>query len=178
MNYTCRCHCSCLHEHKRDRLFLPASLLDVISVIVDVIMAYTARVFIGRCLRPLKRSCGTGWILQNGYDEVLDAISRALYVDLHDVSSSTILSFGKILSLLTLLLCGIAIIACFLWNEWKQNPTQRSWFLFGGAFYVAGGLKFLWSQVLVAVTESCVLQLSIDRRSSSTLLKRYADDLF
>ena len=141
-------------------------------------MAYTTRVFIGRCLRLLKRSCGTGWIWQNGYDEVLDAISRALFVDLHDVSASTILSFGKILSLLILLLCGIAIIACFLWKEWKQNPSQRSWFLFGGAFYVAGGLKFLWSQVLVTFTESFVLQLSIDRRSSSILLKRYAEDLF
>ena len=76
------------------------------------------------------------------------------------------------------LFCGIAIIACFLWNEWKQNPTQRSWFLFGGVFYVAGGFKYLWSQVLVAFTESFVLQVSIDRRSSSILLKRYADDLF
>ena len=141
-------------------------------------MAYTTRVFIGRCLRVLHRSCGSGWRWQNGYDEVFDAISRALFVVFHDVSASTILSLGKIMSLLILLLCGIAFIACFLWKEWKQNPSQRSWFLFGGAFYVAGGLKYLWSQVLVAFTESFVLQVSIDRRSSSILLKRYADDLF
>ena len=140
-------------------------------------MAYTTRMFIGRCLRVVHRSCGR-WRWQNGYDKVFHAISRVPFVVSHDVSASTILSLGKIMFLLTLLISGVAFIACFLWKEWMQNPSQRSWVLFGGAFYLAGGLKYLWSQVLVAFTESFVLQVSIDRRSSSILLKRYADDLF
>ena len=140
-------------------------------------MAYTTRVFIGRCLRVLHRSCGR-WRWQNRYDEVFDAIARVPFVVFHDVRASTILSLGKIMFLLTLLISGVAFIACFLWKEWMQNPSQRSWVLFGGAFYLAGGLKYLWRQVLVAFTESFVLQVSIDRRSSSILLKRYADDLF
>ena len=141
-------------------------------------MAYTTRVFIGRCLRVLHRSCGSRWRWQNGYDEVFDAISRAPFVVFHDVSAFTILSLGKILLLLILLFTGVAFIACFLWKEWVQNPSQRSWVLFGGAFYLAGGLKYLWNGVLVIFSETFVLQASVDRRSSSTLLKRYADALF
>ena len=140
-------------------------------------MAYATRVFIGRCLRVLHRPYGR-WRWQNGYYEVFHAISRVPFLVSNDVSASTILSLGKIVLLLILLFTGVAFIACFLWKEWVQNPSQRSWVLFGGAFYLAGGLKYFWSQVLVAFTESFVLQVSIDRRSSSILLKRYADDLF
>ena len=140
-------------------------------------MAYALRVFIGRCLRVLHRSYGR-WRWQNGYNVVFHAISRVLFLVSNDVSASTILSLGQIILLLILLFTGVAFIACVLWKEWVQNPSQRSWVLFGGAFYLAGGLKYLWSQVLVTFSESFVLQVSVDRRSSSTLLKRYADDLF
>jgi len=75
------------------------------------------------------------------------------------------------------LLGGSAVFAGLLWKEWKQNPSQRSWFLFGGAIYFISAMKFVWNQLWATFTQSCVLQISVDRRPSSTLLKRYADDL-
>ena len=56
----------------------PLFLFEVYSVAVDVIMAFVLRLFFVRCLRPLKRTCCTGWTLQCGYDELSDAISRAV----------------------------------------------------------------------------------------------------
>ena len=140
-------------------------------------MAYALSVFIGGALCVLQRSYGR-WRWQNVYDDVFRATSRVLSLVAKDMMASTILSLGQILLLLMLLFTGVAFIACFLWKEWVQNPSQRSWVLFGGAFYLAGGLKYLWNGVLVIFSEAFVLQVSVDRRSSSTLLKRYADDLF
>ena len=59
-------------------------------------------------------------------------------------------------------------------NEWMQNPNQRSWLLLGSAFYVLGALKYLWYELVVAMSQSLYLQLWVHRRVSSTLVKRYA----
>ena len=117
----------------------------------------------------------TGWTLQYGCVEVSGAISRADDVHANVVSSPVIKSFGQIL-LIIFVMVGISVVfSGLLLNEWKQNPNQRSWFLFGSAFYVLSVLKCLWSELVLAWSQSSLLQISVDRRSSSTLCKRYAD---
>ena len=156
----------------------PLVLFEVSVVAVDVFMVFVSKLLFLRCLRPLRRTCCTGWTLQCGYDELSNAISRAVEVKSHGVSSSMITSLGKMSLLMIGLVVGSAVFFGLLWEEWKQNPSQRSWFLFGGAFYIVSAMKFLWSHLWAAFRQSFVLQISVDRCSSSTLLKRYADDLF
>ena len=130
-----------------------------------------------RILRPLKRSCSTGSCLQSGYDELCDAISRVALVNSHGMSLSMITSLSKMLLMMIVLVGGTAAGVVLLWKEWQENLTQRSWFLFGGAIYFSSTMKFVWNELCTTFTQSRVLQISVDRRSSSTLFKRYADDL-
>ena len=103
------------------------------------------------------------------------AISRSGDVDAHVVRSPMIKSFGKILLLMFVMVGSSVFFFGLLLKEWMQNPEHRSWFLFGSAFYVLSVLKCLWSELVLAMSQSFLLQILVDRRSSSTLFERYAN---
>ena len=102
-------------------------------------------------------------------------ISLSSDVGVHTVSASMIQRFSKLFLIMFFAVGSSGVFFCLMLNEWMQNPNQRSWFLLGSAFYVLGALKYFWSELLLAMSQSFYLQLWVDRRSSSTLFKRYAD---
>ena len=125
------------------------------------------------------RGVAVGGPLLDGYRNVdlvqaSGEISRSGDVDVHIVSAPMIKRFSKVFLIMFLRLVAALFFGLML-NEWMQNPNQRSWFLLGSAFYVLSALKYFWSELVLAMSQSFYLQIWVDRRSSSTLFKRYAD---
>ena len=98
-------------------------LYEVIAVAFDVFMVSGFMLLFVRWLRPLRRTCCTGWTLQCGYDELSDAIARAVEVNSHGVSLSMITSLSKMLLMKLGLVGGRAIFACAL-ERMEAKPAS------------------------------------------------------
>ena len=96
--------------------------------------------------------------------------SRFSEVDVHAVSTSMLQRSGKVFLIICFAAGSSGIFSCLMLNEWMQNPNQRGWLLLGSAFYVLGAFKYLWHELVVAMSQSLYLQLWVDRRVSSTLV--------